>query len=69
MATLEDLRKLKKKLSEGADVSIGNTKIVTVGKKGDKGDKGESGYTPVKGVDYFDGKDIVTGKQIGRAHV
>jgi hypothetical protein len=25
--------------------------------KGDKGDKGNDGYTPVKGVDYFDGKD------------
>jgi hypothetical protein len=25
------------------------------GQKGDKGDKGEDGYTPIKGVDYFDG--------------
>lgn len=25
--------------------------------EGKKGDKGEDGYTPVKGVDYFDGKD------------
>lgn len=25
------------------------------GAKGEKGDKGDSGYTPVKGVDYFDG--------------
>ena len=22
-----------------------------------KGDKGKDGYTPIKGVDYFDGKD------------
>ena len=27
------------------------------GDKGDKGDKGVSGYTPIKGVDYFDGID------------
>lgn len=27
------------------------------GDKGDRGDKGEPGYTPVKGKDYFDGKD------------
>ncbi len=25
--------------------------------KGDKGDKGEPGYTPIKGKDYFDGKN------------
>lgn len=27
------------------------------GKDGKKGEQGESGKTPVKGVDYFDGKD------------
>lgn len=27
------------------------------GERGEKGEKGEKGYTPVKGVDYFDGKD------------
>ena len=27
-----------------------------------KGDKGEPGYTPIKGVDYFDGKDGQDGK-------
>ena len=27
------------------------------GEKGDKGDNGEDGYTPIKGIDYFDGKD------------
>lgn len=27
---------------------------------GEKGDKGDPGYTPVKGVDYFDGKDGYT---------
>lgn len=30
------------------------------GDKGDKGDPGKDGYTPVKGVDYFDGKDGVS---------
>jgi len=25
------------------------------GEKGDKGNPGERGYTPIKGVDYFDG--------------
>lgn len=25
------------------------------GDKGDKGDRGDAGYTPIKGVDYFDG--------------
>ena len=25
--------------------------------KGDKGDKGDPGYTPIKGIDYFDGSD------------
>lgn len=41
------------------------------GEKGDKGDKGDSikgkdGYTPIKGVDYFDGKNGSpdTGEQI-----
>lgn len=29
------------------------------GDKGDKGDKGDRGYTPVKGIDYTDGKDGV----------
>lgn len=35
------------------------------GEKGDKGDPGENGkdgYTPVKGVDYFDGKNGIDGK-------
>lgn len=32
------------------------------GKKGEKGDPGEDGYTPVKGVDYFDGDDGEKGK-------
>jgi hypothetical protein len=27
-----------------------------------KGEKGEDGYTPIKGVDYFDGKDGTNGK-------
>lgn len=35
---------------------------LTPGAKGDKGDKGEPGYTPIKGVDYFDGKDGAPGK-------
>lgn len=29
--------------------------------KGDKGQDGKDGYTPVKGVDYFDGKDGTNG--------
>jgi hypothetical protein len=32
------------------------------GEKGDAGEKGADGYTPVKGVDYFDGKDGQNGK-------
>jgi hypothetical protein len=27
-----------------------------IGEKGDKGDKGDDGYTPIKGLDYFDGE-------------
>ncbi len=30
------------------------------GPQGEKGDAGSDGYTPVKGVDYFDGKDGLT---------
>ena len=36
-----------------------------VGEKGDKGDKGDAGYTPIKGIDYFDGangRDGTNGK-------
>lgn len=32
------------------------------GAQGEKGEKGDDGYTPVKGVDYFDGKDGADGK-------
>lgn len=32
------------------------------GKDGEPGPKGEDGYTPIKGVDYFDGKDGVDGE-------
>lgn len=32
------------------------------GEKGDTGEKGADGYTPVKGVDYLDGKDGQNGK-------
>jgi hypothetical protein len=32
------------------------------GLKGDKGDTGTSGYSPIKGVDYFDGLNGVDGK-------
>ena len=35
-------------------VKIGNIDLNN-GVKGDKGDTGDTGYTPVKGVDYFDG--------------
>ena len=31
------------------------------GAKGDKGDKGDDGYTPIKGVDYFDGEQGIKG--------
>lgn len=27
-----------------------------------KGDPGKNGYTPIKGIDYFDGKDGINGK-------
>ncbi len=30
--------------------------------KGEKGDKGDSGYTPIKGVDYFDGEPGLPGQ-------
>ncbi|HZJ99387.1 MAG TPA: hypothetical protein VFC79_05250, partial [Tissierellaceae bacterium] len=30
--------------------------ITESGAKGDKGDQGKDGYTPIKGVDYFDGE-------------
>ena len=32
------------------------------GEKGSQGERGADGYTPVKGVDYFDGKDGENGK-------
>ena len=32
------------------------------GAKGDKGDPGKNGYTPVKNIDYFDGKDGAPGR-------
>lgn len=35
------------------------------GEPGSKGDPGEPGYTPQKGVDYFDGKDGVSGVYVG----
>lgn len=37
------------------------SKSVTI-PKGDTGEKGQDGYTPIKGVDYFDGKDGKDGK-------
>lgn len=48
--TIKNLKKLDEKIS----------KVKTIqGQKGDKGDsiKGNDGYTPIKGLDYFDGKD------------
>ncbi len=50
---------------EGAVVTItdknGTTEaIITNGKDGEPGKDGEDGYTPIKGKDYFDGKDGVT---------
>lgn len=36
------------------------------GERGEKGDKGDTGYTPIKGKDYFDGKD---GKSIDEDEV
>ncbi len=32
------------------------------GKNGSDGPPGKDGYTPVKGIDYFDGKDGINGK-------
>jgi hypothetical protein len=43
---------------DGKDGSNGKDGESIVGPKGEKGDKGEPGYTPVKGVDYFDGEPI-----------
>lgn len=45
-------------LNKPKDIQINNY----VGKDGQsiKGDPGENGYTPVKGVDYFDGVDSVS---------
>lgn len=36
-----------------------------VGEKGIQGEKGDKGYTPIKGVDYFDGKDGASGVHVG----
>lgn len=45
-------------------ISEANTLIEDIESKRDNGDfngeKGENGYTPIKGVDYFDGKDGIT---------
>ena len=50
--------------STNKDITLEVTPITTKGAngangekgdKGDKGDKGNDGYTPIKGVDYFDG--------------
>lgn len=40
----------------------GTTSADLKGAKGDTGATGAAGYTPVKGVDYFDGKDGAAGK-------
>lgn len=48
--TIKNLKKLDEKIS----------KVKTIqGKQGEKGDtvNGKDGYTPIKGLDYFDGKD------------
>ena len=50
-------------LSWTNDRDLDNPSPVNI--KGDKGDDGKDGYTPIKGVDYFDGqngKDGVDGK-------
>lgn len=39
------------------------------GDKGDKGERGEAGYTPIKGVDYFDGNNGSDGKSAYRIAV
>lgn len=44
--------------------TIKNFNGVTIkGEKGDKGDKGDDGYTPIKGIDYFDGEDGKKGEK------
>ena len=35
---------------------------LTPGEKGDKGEPGEPGYTPIKGIDYFDGEPGAPGE-------
>jgi hypothetical protein len=57
----DELQAIKEKFSD----IVENTKgIKEVDLKKIKGARGESGYTPVKGVDYFDGRTpMFTGKE------
>ena len=61
--------KLNQKVME-AESAVKNAESIAMGiKKGNKGDKGDSvkgepGYTPLKGKDYFDGKDAVLTKEM-----
>jgi len=47
---------ITKDLTINVDI-IGSGPQGPIGPKGDKGDKGDDGYTPIKGIDYFDGSD------------
>lgn len=55
MVATKSMEKLK---SADEEVKAKLAQVVS----GKDGAKGEAGYTPVKGVDYFDGKDGVDGK-------
>lgn len=62
--TIEDAKGTSKvSLKDGIDGKNGEKgERGETGVQGIKGADGKDGYTPVKGVDYFDGKDGVNGK-------
>jgi hypothetical protein len=72
IALLNQVIELDEKLDKVIETAQESIEIAKQTKKmkGEKGDRGESikgdaGYTPVKGVDYFDGKDGRTPIYIG----
>lgn len=65
--TKDDLKSVKTDLESAKDELSGKISNIQLlrgdtGEKGVKGDRGEPGYTPIKGKDYFDGKDGVDGR-------
>lgn len=51
--TIEEYEELKREIEKKKGIKIEGVEMI----KGNKGDPGEKGYTPIKGKDYFDGKD------------